>query len=258
MANATAKVNNAVASVTSEIIRGSSETLAAETTYYVGALVGIDETGYYCKGDDTQAWIFAGIVDNYHGDQTLPIGTAGDSALELQLHTPRMTQLTITGVAVTDVGKTVYAVDDQTGSLTPAGLTFANVVGKVHKYAGTNKAWVELAYDGVAANERLQAAKVLPATGAVTISKYDMGKTIVIPSTGAQAITLPLAADAGIGRKISFVKTTADAVAATLTRAGSDTINGATTLATIDAAHDTHTLVVSGAATWNRLSSIIA
>lgn len=258
MANATAKVNKAVASVTAEIFRGSSETLAAETTYYVGALVGIDETGNYCKGDDTQAWIFAGVVDNYHGNQTLPIGTAGDPKLELQLHTPKLAQLAITGVAKTDIGKTVYASDDQTGVLTPAGLTFANVVGRVHSVAGTNVAWVELAYDGVAANERLGAAKVLPATGNVTLSKFDAGKLIIIPSTGAQAITLPSAADVGIGRKMYFSKTTSNTVAATLTGAGAETINGSNTLATIDAQYDTHTLAVVGAAAWQRLASIIA
>lgn len=247
MANATDIVKKGLVRVTDTFRKRSAETLAAATRFYTNALVGIDSTGYYCKGDDTQAWIFAGTVRGNEGNPLLPAGTAGDGTIDLDIERPHTIELEITSIAVTDIGKTVYALYDQTGTLDFSATTYANVVGIVVDKVATNIALVELAYDGVAANARLGAAKRVAATGATTLSKYDAGKKIFCANTAAKTIILPPVADVPAGRTISVFKDHAsDANILTLSGDGSENIDGANTLTTLDAAWDVATLVSNG------------
>ena len=257
MANATDIVKKGKVSVTDVFRKRSAETLASATRFYTHALVGVDVTGYYCKGDDTQGWVLAGVVRGNEGNPLLPAGTAGDAALGLDVERAHSIELAISGVAVTDIGKKVYAVDDQTGTLDASTRTFANFVGHVCDVVATGIALVELCYDGVAAHERYGVAKFLAATGAQTLTKYDVGKTVFVPSTGAFTVTLPAVADTQAGDKIRFVKTTADAVILTIDGNASETVDNSATLATIDARYDTAELVSTGAE-WVVLNRDIA
>lgn len=262
MANATAKVNKGVTLPTdpsSCFERRSTETLAAETTFYGAALVGVDTSGYFCKGDDTQSWVLAGVVRADQGNPVIPAGTAGAQALELEIMRPKYIELTIASIAVTDVGKTVYASDDQTGVLTPASLTYGNVVGQVVKKVATNIALVELAYDGVAANKRLHAQRRMAATGAQSLTIFDVGKVISVANTAALALTIPLVADVGFGSEFTIIKDHAtDANAITVTCSGSDSIDGSATLATLDAAFDCVTIIASNTNRYVAVSRDIA
>ena len=247
MANATARVKKGHVSVTSEHIKRSTETLSAETTFYPGAMIGVDTTGYYAKFDDTQSMVFAGLVREKEGDPVLPAGTAGDAALGLDIVQPKRFQLAISSVAVTDINKKVYASDDQTGVLTNGG-TYGNLVGTVVEVVASGIALVEPVYDGVAAHARLHSAKTLAATGTQTLTKLDIGKTIFCPNTAAHTVNLPAVAGTQAGDRIHFVKTTSDAAAVTLDGDGAETIDGAATYAAIDAAYDCATLVSTGSA----------
>lgn len=257
MANATAKVNKRTVKWTDENHQRSTETLASETSFFTGAMLGTDITGYLCKADDTQGWTFAGVVRGKEGDPVLPAGTAGAAALALDHQKPRYAEIAVASVAVTDIGKKVYALDDQTGTLDAAATTFANLIGVVRDVAYSGVALVELAYGGTADHAALGAAKWLAATGAQSLNKTDLNKTIFVPNTGAFSITLPAVADTQAGDRLTFVKTTSDAAAATLDGNASETIDGATTLATIDAQFDCAVLVSTGAA-WVVLSRDIA
>ena len=247
MANATANVKKGTVSWSEEYIQRSTETLASETTFYRNAMIGVDSTGYFCKGDDTQSWIFAGVVRGREGDPVLAAGTAGDAALALDVHQPKRFELTISSVAVTDIGKKVYAVDDQTGTLDASTRTYGNFVGHVVDVVATNIALVEPVYDGKAANGRYGSGRWLAATGNQTLTIHDLNKTIFCPNTGAHEVALPAIADTQAGDRLTFVKTTSDAQAITLTTPGSETIDGSNTLATIDAQYDCATLVSTGA-----------
>lgn len=97
--------------------------------------------------------------------------------------------------------------------------------------------------------------RTLAATGDVTLTTADLDKLILLPSTGAQAITLPATADCS-GRGFIFKKTTANAVAATLTPA-SGTIDGAATNAQIDAAQDMLHIISDGT-NWHIVAAKIA
>ncbi len=248
MSNATDIVKKGLIRIADRFRRRSVETLSAATRFYTNALLGLDETGYLCKGDDTQAWILGGVVRGDQGNPLLPAGTAGDGTIDLDVEMPDEIVMDISGVAVTDIGKTVYALDDQTGTLDFAATTHANVVGEVTEYIASGKARVRLAYDGVAANRRLGAAKRLAATGTSTLSKYDAGKKIFCANTAAKQINLPAIAGVPAGREIEIFKDHAsDANALTLAGDGSENIDGSNTLATLDAAWDVARLVSNGA-----------
>lgn len=158
---------------------------------------------------------------------------------------------TLSGVAQDDAahGRDVYATDDATLTFTPTGTKIGRVIGldgaKAIILCNTEPAV------GTAAN----GVRSLAATGNVTLTTADLGRVILLPSTGAQAITLPASADSG-GKTITFKKTTADAVAATLTPA-SGTIDGAANNAVIDAANDTLTIYCDGT-NWHIIAYKIA
>lgn len=256
MANATARVAKGAVRWTDEFPRIGLETLSAETTFYVGAMMGYDVTGYLCKFDDTQSAVFAGLVRGNGGNPVMAAATAGDTGHNLDIHTPKLFELAIAGVAVTDIGKKVYASYDQTGVLTNGG-TYGNFVGHVVGVSYSGVAWVAPCYDGIAGNARYGVSRTLAATGAQSLTKLDLNKTILVPNTAAFSITLPAVADTQAGDRLTFVKTTSDAQAATLDGADSETIDGSTTLATIDAQYDCVSLVSTGSA-WIVLARDIA
>lgn len=246
MANATAIVAKGAMRRTDEFMQRSVITLSAETTYYKGAMIGVTTAGYYSKFDDAASMLFAGIVRGDCGNPVLPAGTAGTDPLLLDIQRPQCIELAISGVAVTDIGKPVYAVDDQTGIISPAARTYANLVGHIVDVIASGIALVECAYDGIAAHYRLQAARWMAATGAQTITAFDVGKTIFVPNTAALTLTLPAVADVPHGGRLRFVKTTTDAEIVTLDGNSSEEIDAATTLTTIDAAYDCAELVNNG------------
>lgn len=248
MANATDIVKRGVVRRTDEFINRGFETLAAETRLWPNALLGVDVTGYLCKLDDAQAAHCFGVVTQELGAPLLPISTAGDGTAKHRAQQPFRIELAIASIAVTDFGKTVYALYDNQGTLDPSALTYANVVGHVVDVVSSGVGLVELAYDAKSANRRLNAAKFIAATGNQSLNKTDLNKTIFLPNTGAFSLTLPAVADTQPGDTLRFVKTTADAAAVTLDGNASETIDGATTLATLDAAYDCALLVSTGAA----------
>lgn len=166
-------------------------------------------------------------------------------------------KLAVSGAAADDVAhrRRVYASDDNVFVFTADGNT---LIGEMIGLEASGVAIVlcETAGEGKAGIGST-GLRTLAATGNVTLTTADLDKVLLLPSTGAQAITLPAAADCA-GRTLTFKKTTADAVAATLTRAGSDTIDGATTVATIDAAQDTITIISDGGTAWHIIAQKIA
>lgn len=248
MANATARVGKAAVRRSDEFRKRGLETLSAETTFYTHAMIGVDTTGYYCKGDDTQSWIFAGLVRGREGNPVMPAAPAGDAGHELDIHMPFAFELAVASVAVTDIGKPVYAIDDQTGTLDASTRTYANLIGIVVERVASGIALVEPVYDGVAANVRCGAVKWLAATGAQTLTKWDLGKTIFVPNTAALTVTLPAVASCPGGSRLTFVKTAAAAEIVTLDGSDAETIDGAATYTAIDAQYDCVTLVSTGSA----------
>lgn len=243
MANATATVKRGAVRRTDEFINLPLVAHTTRTVYYANAAIGLNTSGYVNKLDDTASYLFVGLVR-----EELVINeanSAGDASIKL--HQPLRFEAAFSSIARTDIGKKVYASDDQTFVIT-SGTTYGNLVGILVERISATIGLVEGAYDGVAANKRLSASRVLAATGAQTVTKWDLNKTIFLPNTATYTATLPAVADTQAGDRLHFVKTTSDAAAVTLDGAASETIDGATTLATLDAQYDCATLVSTGAA----------
>jgi hypothetical protein len=94
--------------------------------------------------------------------------SGGDGALEVFVRTGiYIAQSTISGIAITDVGKPVFASDD--GTLTLTG-TSNSLVGKVVKFVNTNTCLVE--FQSVAVQQTAVADPPAGGTGA-TAGAYD-------------------------------------------------------------------------------------
>jgi hypothetical protein len=211
----------------------------ASANPFQGSLLSLPATGY--AHELVAGEPFAGIcteqiatanVASADGDRTVNAIT-GEFLFEMAL----------TGVSQDDVAhrRSVYASDDNTLTFNPAGNTYVGVVVGV---SATNVAIIAGKSNRACGQLAQRGTRTLAATGNITLTTADLDKVILLPSTGAQAITLPASADCA-GRSITFKKTTADAVAATITPA-SGTIDGAANHAAIDAANDTITAFCDG------------
>lgn len=106
--------------------------VAASATIYEGSAVGLS-SGYaraLTAGDTFMGFALSKVVDTS--------GVAGTERVRVQAR--GQVQLTITSVAVTDLGKPVYASDDGTFTLTQGSNSY---IGKVLRIDATNTAIVE-------------------------------------------------------------------------------------------------------------------
>jgi len=161
----------------------------ASNAPFQGSLIGIDgSTGYaraLVSGDK-----FAGIA--IHRIETAPTAS-GDKKVEVVAGS-FTAELTITSVAITDIGKLVYATDDNAFTLTKSGSPIGIVVG----YVGTNTAKVEChTYEQGGVESFLPACmqnRVWEdlAGPTKTLDIQDVGKVLNV--TGDCVITLPATA----------------------------------------------------------------
>jgi hypothetical protein len=110
--------------------------VAAAATIYQGGAVGL-AAGYaraYVAGD-----LFVGHA---HAKADNSGGSAGDIKVEVYFGRYRL-QVTVTGVAITDKGKTVYMSDDGTYVIAPVLTAQYTKVGRVVRYVTTNTCVVE-------------------------------------------------------------------------------------------------------------------
>lgn len=163
-----------------------------------------------------------------------------------------LANLPISSVAQDDVRhrRLVFASDDNAFNMTGSG----SLVGVVRGVAGTDLATVacrtaEFQQHGGPFNgfETL-------ADAAATLTTSQLDKLLLITPTTGRTLTLPPAADC-TGR--TFTVMTLAAFAITLDGDASETINGAATNATADAAYDIITIMSTGTA-WLIIRKIIA
>lgn len=204
MANATSRVAKAYRDYRSDGMRHSYKTVSAQTQLYTNAHIGINSDGYFAKFDDTAPLRYAGMVldvENFGGSQgpKLPnngetSGTQGDGTLDFDVKQPKRIELAIASVVITDIGRVVYALDDQTGTLDVSATTYANVYGVVTDLVyATNPAsavsgiaLVTPIYDLPFSRPPLGVAMVYSASGAMTIKPG----LHMITKAGVAAMTL--------------------------------------------------------------------
>ena len=219
-------------------------------TIYKGALVGRNRSTGYARaltaGDE-----FLGVAYQ-QADNTVAGHTAG--GVNVRLHQAVDVVHTLTGVTQADIGKDVYASDDETLTLAPAGNTR---IGRVVAVDATNLARVRCQpmtmLDGLLANQPV----VTLADANATLTLDHMNRVLMIANTAARTLTLPAAAAVRTGAWIRVVKTSADAAAVTLDGNAAEQIDGTATYAAIDAQYDTALLFCTGSG-WAILSRDIA
>jgi hypothetical protein len=170
----------------------------ASTKIYEGAMVGL--SAGYGRG------LVAGDLFQGHADEQADnSAVATNGAIDVRCRDGEYDlEVTLSGVAVTDVGRPVYASDDATLSLNAPGYSF---VGIVKRYVTTNTAVVTFkprSVDEFGTNAWRELK-----TDDYTVDALDSGKIIYL-GTDAKTITLP-ATDAGL--TITIVNSAADGTA---------------------------------------------
>lgn len=206
---------------------------------FKGALVGRNRSTGYARplvaGDD-----FLGLAYG-RADNTVAGHVAG--GISVRLHQSIDIVHALSGVALGDMGKDVYASDDATLTLTPTGNSR---IGRIVAVEGSSLARVRCApifqLDGVLDNRPV--VQLADADAALTLNHVN--RTLLIANTAARTLTLPPVASVRAGGWLRVIKTSAAAAAVTLDGNASETIDGATTLATIDAIYDVAHLVCTG------------
>jgi len=162
-------------------VRGEqSEYPQSAAAIYEGKLLG-DSAGYarqLVAGDR-----FIGHSQEYYDNSA---GSAGDHNIT-RLRGRYRLQVTLSGVAVTDVGETVFASDAETLTLTPGGNS---PVGRVDRYVTTDTAIVEFdtgMWDPVAIAARGRTAVQLPSLA--ILKNFNLAKLLANPMAGSCLFT---------------------------------------------------------------------
>lgn len=206
---------------------------------YKGALVGRNRATGLARGlvagDD-----FLGVAYR-KADNTQPGHTAG--GISVRLHQAIDMVHTLSGVATGDIGKDVFALDDQTLTLNPLN---ASRVGRVVAIEGTNLARVRCQpvteIDGVLDNRPFVQ---LPDAN-VTLTLDHMNRVLTMSNTTARTVTLPSVASVRAGAWFRLIKTSAAAFQIVVIPQGGQTIDGGPSYTAIDANYDAVHVVCTG------------
>ncbi len=206
---------------------------------YKGALVGLNAATGYVRplvAGDT----FAGVAYE-QADNTVSGHTAG--GIRVRLHQNIDIVHALAGVAAGDVGRAVYATADDTLTLSPLGATY---VGRVVVVEGTNLARVRCAPTTSQGGDRWPAGIVWLPDADATLTLAHLNGTVTISNTTPRTLTLPPAADARAGAWLRVIKLSSNGSAVTLDGHSSETIEGATSFAGLDARYDAVLLLCTG------------
>jgi hypothetical protein len=210
-----------------------------DVVVYKGAFVGRNRSTGYARalvaGDE-----FLGIAYR-QADNTISGHTAG--GITVRLHQSIDIVHTLSGVATGDIGKDVYASDDGTLTLSPTGNSR---VGRIVAVEATNSARVRCQpvsmLSGLLDNRQV----VQLADVSATLTLDHMNRVLLMGNTAARTLTLPPVATVRAGGWFRIVKTSAAAFAIVLDADGLEQIDGAATLATIDAQYDCAHVICAG------------
>ncbi|MCK6521842.1 hypothetical protein L6R49_10425 [Myxococcota bacterium] len=104
----------------------------------LGVMVVWASDGYAANGTDTSGVVFAGVVRK-EGDNT----SGADGDVTGEVHTDGVFKFNHSGLLITDVGKTLYLVDNQTVGLAD-DTTNAIEVGTLEQWVSSSEVWVRI------------------------------------------------------------------------------------------------------------------
>lgn len=252
MANATATPGNRYEDYISGINKRIKFAGGSALTFYPNALIGRNISGYAVKMDDTANLRLIGQFAESARKETIAADSNGDNVWDVAQ--PRLLEAKIGDtIDQTFIGRPVFAkYDDEVSIL--AG-TYGNLVGWIREVNTNNtqtmvmiKPW----YDREPPD--WIGRRIMAATGTQTLLASELGKTIVIPNTATLTINLPALSTVPLGSGYNFLKVGTDATAVTIDGDASETINGATTNASLATNYESATCIkvetASGTFEW--------
>jgi hypothetical protein len=182
-------------------------------TFWENAMVGLTAAGYLDKFDDAADKRFDGRTEGISLE--VPSGGSNGDIL-IPTDQPRFITCAIAAATVADIGRLVYASDDQAVAFTPGA--FGNPVGRIAAVRSATSVVVACKYHGELTGGR--PLQVASADGAVVIKSG----TEIITKAGVCALTLANPTS-GVHDGVEMTFLSATAHAHTITNAGG--INGA-------------------------------
>lgn len=224
---------------------------ATAATYYPGEMIGLDTSGYAVKCADAASVQFVGLNAEAVDITVLSTDSAGDKRIKVKRPKEGFAMY-IAAAVLADVGKKCYAAFSNEAQYSTG--TYGNFLGVVKEYISATMVLIQ----PPGWNEKpVGVARIMAATGAQTLTKYDLNKTIFVPNTAALTITLPAMADTQAGDTLTFVKTSSAAEIITIDTPGAETIDNSANHTALDAAYDT-VCIASNGTHWHILYRDIA
>ena len=109
--------------------------VAASAKIFAGSIVCYNATGYAAPGADTANFKFAGFAEEYVDNSS-----GADGALYVRVRRG-VFEIVTSGAAITDIGKPVFATDDQT--VAKSGTTNGVFVGRIFAFVSATSVFVD-------------------------------------------------------------------------------------------------------------------
>lgn len=109
--------------------------VAASTKIYQGTMVCINASGYAVPAANTVNFVFVGVARDQADNSS-----GANGAINVKVDRKGVVSMISAGLAITDVGKDLFAADDQTVTLTEGYVK----VGRLERYTSATEALVDL------------------------------------------------------------------------------------------------------------------
>lgn len=210
--------------------------------FYPNCMVGLLASGYLDKMDDAAVKRFDGVVA---ASQVEVLSGGADGDVTVVVNNPRYIAATIAAAVIGDIGRVVYASDDNTVSYSPG--TYANRVGVVSQVLTATCVEVEVEYLGKGTGIGGGVTQVASANGAINVKEG----TVLVTKTSAAALTLAAPTSGNDdGKRLVILSTTPFAHTVTQTTPGFNNLAGSGDVATYGAAAGNSLTVVAYGGVW--------
>lgn len=200
---------------------------ATSTIFYAAQAVGRDINDNMTQMDDTAPRQFCGFLIDMVRTQVDPIDTIQTNGLtgdkEFDIIQPQEFTVLIASAVAGDSNRNVYWKFNNEVSYSPGAS--GNLAGQVWFVKDSTHVcvvppWMLCDLFGSAAVQTLSGT-----TSPLTLTKFDTGKTFLLPSTVSQTINLPSAGKLGSGNQLIFIQTGTSSSVVTFVPNGTDVIN---------------------------------